>query len=294
MLIDVHAHIGRIGSNMLKPTDYFSPIDLLAKMDEWGIDKSCVLPLNDCPEGPYLDCRTEDILAACHRFPERLIPFCLVDPRFDTNSERTDFRPLLNEYRSRGCVGIGEMIANLHFDDPRLMSLYCHAGEVGFPMLFDMMPHIGDHYGVVDEAGLPRLARALEACPDTVFIGHGPAFWADIDPDTSTDDRRIYGTGPIRADGAVARLMEAHSNLWADLSAGSGYTAMSRDHEYGLAFLDRFQDRLLFGTDYVKCQRDGNYAPMVAFFKQIRDRGEISAQAADKIASSNAVRLLGI
>jgi len=289
MMIDVHAHIGRIGR---RRADTLSAEELLQKMDAWGIEKACVLPLHDCPEGWYLQSTTEDILGACGRFPDRLIPFCLIDPRFGDNSPTTDFSDLLAEYKERGCRGIGEMVANLHFDDPRAMNLYRQAGKAGLPILFDMMHQIGGTYGLVDDPGLPRLERALRELPETIFIGHGPTFWAEISASVPADLRGGYPKGPVKPGGAVPRLMANYPNLWADLSAGSGYNALNRDSAFGLEFLDRFQDKLLFGTDVLRHDQTEREVPIVGYFRWLRDEGRLPREAYEKIARGNAVRLL--
>ncbi|MBL7223066.1 MAG: amidohydrolase family protein [Candidatus Brocadiae bacterium] len=291
MLIDVHAHIGRIGH---RRTDTLSAAQLVAKMDAWGIDRACVLPLADCPEGWYLHNTTDDVLAACAAFPDRLIPFCLVDPRFGDATPRTDFGDLLAEYRERGCVGIGEFIPNLPFDDPLCMNLYRQAGEAGLPVLFDLTATLDHGYGVVDDPGLSRLERALRECGDTAFIGHGPAFWSEISASVPEAERGGYPQGPVVGEGAVPRLMGAHPNLWADLSAGSGHNAITRDPAFGLAFLHRFQDKLLFGTDVLRHDQAADDVPIVATFQSIRDEGALGAAACEKIAHANAVRLFGL
>ena len=43
--------------------------------------------------------------------------------------------------------------------------------------------------------------------------------------------------------------MRRYPNLYGDLSAGSGFGAISRDPEFGYAFLEEFQDRLYFALD---------------------------------------------
>ena len=290
-MIDVHGHIGRVGRER---TDTLSAEQLVAKMDAWGIERACVLPLSDCPEGWYLHCSTDDILAACKRFPDRLIPFCLVDPRFGDNTAHTDFRDLLAEYRELGCVGIGEFIPDLYFDDPKCLNLYGQAGEAGLPVLFDMTATIERSYGVVDDPGQPRLERALRECPDTVFIGHGPAFWSEISGDVPEAERGGYPKGPVAPGGAVPRLMDEYANLWADLSAGSGYNAITRDPAFGLAFLDRFQDKLLFGTDVLRHDQTEADVPIVGHFRRLRDEGALGEEAWAKIAWRNAVALLGL
>ena len=50
--------------------------------------------------------------------------------------------------------------------------------------------------------------------------------------------------------GRVGRLFKTYSNVYADLSAGSGLRALQRDSHFGRQFLIDFQDRLLFGRDY--------------------------------------------
>ncbi|MBM4084044.1 MAG: amidohydrolase, partial [Planctomycetes bacterium] len=74
-----------------------------------------------------------------------------------------------------------------------------------------------------------------------------------------------------------------------DLSAGSGFNAISRDSEFGYQFLEEFQDRLLFATDLVYT---GQELPIVPYFKKLRDEKLISAEAHEKITWRNANRVL--
>ena len=149
-------------------------------------------------------------------------------------------------------------------------------------------------YGVVDDPGLPRLERVLRELPATVFIGHGPAFWAEISGDVPPGERGGYPTGPVAPGGAVPRLMEQYGNLWADLSAGSGHNAITRDPAFGLAFLGRFQDKLLFGTDVLRHDQTEADVPIVGHFRRLRDDGALGEEAWGKIAWRNAVALLGL
>lgn len=288
MLIDVHGHIGRI---VMDRREFMDAANLIAKMDAWRIDVTCVLPVCEHSEAPYLEAYTADVLAACAVYPRRLIPFCLIDPRFAGNNPKADFRLLLDEYRSRGCKGIGEMLPKLDFDDPRALNLYRQAAEFEMPVLFDMNDS-DISYGLRDAPGLPRLEHALQSCSKTVFIGHGPTFWAEISGGCKPDQRCSYPKGPVQEGGAVPRLMRRYANLWADLSAGSGYNAMTRDAAFGLRFMKEFQDKLMFGTD--SCRRSDleKGVPVVPFFHGLRENGGISAGAWEKIAWRNAARLL--
>ena len=288
MLIDVHAHIGRV---LRDRKELLDASELILKMDAWGIDKACVLGLSETPEAEYLESDTEDVIRECSHFPTRLIPFCLIDPRFGANSAQADFSFLLEEYAARGCRGMGEMLPKLPFDDPRCLNLFRQAGKYRMPIIFDMNDN-ETYYGLRDDPGLPRLEKALQACPDTVLVGHGPTFWAEISGGASGRERLGYPPGPVKPGGAVPRLMAKYPNLWADLSAGSGHNALSRDPAFGLEFLDRFQDKLMFGTDC--CRRSDTRADVknVDFFWDLLKGKKIAESAWHKMASGNAMRLL--
>lgn len=287
MLIDIHGHIGRIVPDR---REFIDVTNLIAKMDAWGIDKTCVLPLSEHPEGGYLECSTEDVITACSRYPDRLIPFCLIDPRYG-NRPDMDFSHLLEEYAARGCKGVGELLPKLDFDDPRCLNLYRQAGKYGMPVLFDMMD-CAHSYGLRDDLGLPKLEYALQRCPDTVFIGHGPTFWAEISAEVPADNRAGYPVGPVKPGGAVPRLMRQYPNLWADTSAGSGYNALTRDPVFGLEFLDEFQDKIIFGTDSCLRSDVNGIWKTVAFIRELREMTRLSTPALEKIEWRNCVRLL--
>jgi predicted TIM-barrel fold metal-dependent hydrolase len=289
MLIDIHGHIGRI---LPDRREFIDVTNLIAKMDAWGIDKTCVLPLSEHPEGAYLECNTEDVITACSRYSDRLIPFCLIDPRYG-NRPDMDFTHLLEEYKARGCKGIGEVLPKLNFDDPLCMNLYKQAGKFDFPVLFDMQDGIYG-YGLKDDYGLPKLEHALRECPDTIFIGHGPTFWAEISSDVPADQRSSYIKGLIEPNGAVPRLLRQYPNLMADLSAGSGYNALTRDPAFGIEFLDEFQDKLIFGTDSCRRSDVDTIYPNVKFMRDLRENKKLSNHALEKIEWKNCVKLLNL
>lgn len=287
MLIDIHAHIGRV---LPDRREFIDAANLIAKMDAWGIDRSCILPLSEHPEGAYLECDTEDVIAACAKYPARLIPFCLIDPRYGNRADM-DFSQLLEEYRGRGCKGLGELLPKMDFDDPRCLNLYRQAGAFNLPVLFDMQDR-PDGYGLRDDLGLPRLERALQACPETIFIGHGPTFWAEISAEVPPGQRSGYPKGCIKPGGAVPRLMRRYPNLRADLSAGSGHNALTRDSTFGLEFVDEFQDQLIFGTDSCRRSDSALIYPNVAWLREAKDKKRLTTAVLDKIEWQNAVRLL--
>jgi predicted TIM-barrel fold metal-dependent hydrolase len=270
--------------------EFIDVTNLIAKMDAWGIDRTCVLALSEHPEGGYLECDTEDVIAACARYPNRLTPFCLIDPRHG-NDASFDFGHLLEEYTARGCKGLGEVLPKMDFDDPRCLNLYRQAGKFDLPVLFDMQDG-PNSYGLRDDYGLPKMEHALKHCPETVFIGHGPTFWAEISADVPAAERSGYPKGMVTPGGAVPRLMRQYANLWADLSAMSGRNALTRDPAFGLEFLDEFQDKLLFGTDSCRRSDVNQIWPNVALVRDLRATGKLPVEALAKIEWRNAVRLL--
>ena len=56
---------------------------------------------------------------------------------------------------------------------------------------------------------LDAFERAVKACPDTVFIGHAPGFWAHISDDDQYD-KVSYPGGPVVPGGRVGRLFKTY------------------------------------------------------------------------------------
>ena len=96
--------------------------------------------------------------------------------------------------------------------------------------------------------GFERFHRMLEKYPTVNFIGHAQTWWANIDK----NHRRqtvLYPKGPVTAGGLTDRYLADYSNMYGDLSAGSGLNALTRDEDFTRGFLERHQDKLLFGSD---------------------------------------------
>ena len=68
----------------------------------------------------------------------------------------------------------------------------------------------------------------------------------------------------------------------------------SKATDLGLEFVDRFQDKLMFGTDACQRMTERPDSPNVEFLNKLRDEKLISAEAWTKIASGNATRLMGL
>ena len=197
-----------------------------------------------------------------------------------------DFRSILKEHAERGCKGLGEAMSGLWIDDPRLQKIYEACGEFRLPIVFHM-----DAKRSRDDRGLPRMEAMMKRFPETVFVGHAQHFWAEISGDASEEQFSAYPVGPVTPGGAVPRLLRECPNAYADISAGSGYNALTRDPEFGYRFLEEFQDKLMFGTDI--CRNDQEF-PIFCYLEDARREGGISQTAYEKITELNAVRVFDL
>lgn len=275
--VDIHTHLGRTWNG-----DPPLTVDgLVAWMDEHRILKAVVLPLVSPESSSYLNL-TERALDAAKQHPDRLIPFCCIDPRTSYSGGRVGLRAMLQEYVDRGAKGFGEHKAGLPIDHPKMMAIYEGCEDLKLPLLFHM-----DNERGTDAPDLPGLERVLTAFPGVNFIGHGPGFWASISGGLAAKDLGGYPTGPVQPGGALDRLFKAHRNLWGDLSAGSGANAFSRDRRFGREFLVRHADRLMFGTDYLKPGQEVPQFDLMTGF-------DIPANVRARIERENALELLKI
>jgi predicted TIM-barrel fold metal-dependent hydrolase len=295
MIIDMHTHVGDFRSPTALERAPVTFEGLIARLDEEGIDKAVLLPLWPNPEGilfPYLFSPYPDVVSQIReagRFSDRLILFGNVDPRAGGNSSRTDFSWVLEKFIEMGCVGIGEVTANLPADDPRVVNLFKQCGQWHLPVLIHVTGPGEGFYGLIDEVGSPRLERLLQQAPDTLIIGHGPGFWSEIGDGLTPESKSGYPQGPIANEGSVPRLLRTYPNLYADISAHSGYNALTRDEAFGIRFLNEFQDKLLFGTDVCFGDAQGRM-PHLPYFRSLRSRDLLSQEAFAKITAENALR----
>lgn len=270
-MIDIHTHIG---FRIQVDDEPYSPDDLLRDMDQYGIDRAVLLPI-ESPEGHWHYVLTEEVVAAAAAHPDRFIPFGAIDPRAG------NIEPKVRHLADMGCVGFGEHKCGVDFDDPRSMAIYRLCGELGMPVLF----HGGRVGGINgDEKELPRLEKCLQECPETSFIGHA-AFWFSISSDCLGTGG--YPEGPIIPVGPTDRLMTEYPNLYGDLSARSGWDAIARDPEFGNDFIRRHRKRLLFGTDLLMRDQE-------LYITKMREVLDVPDDIYEEITQENAVRLLGL
>jgi predicted TIM-barrel fold metal-dependent hydrolase len=309
VIIDFHTHVGDLRAPEDRQRVPVTFDGLLRRLDEEGIDRAVVLPLGASPEssrGPWLFVEQPDVVSqirAGGAYRDRLVMFGNLDPRMGClgnldaetvkNPPRPDFAWVLERFKELGCRGIGEMTANVPFDDPRLIRLCQQCGDAGLPVLFHVTGPGPGVYGVWDEPGAPRMQRLLEAAPGAVIVGHGPGFWAEVSAPLAVEDKFIYPVGKVAHEGSLPRLMRSFPNLHADISATSGYNALTRDPDYGPRFLEEFQDRIVFGTD-VCYGGPADRMPHLGLLRDLARQERLSKTAFEKIAGGNAARLLGL
>ena len=298
MFIDIHAHAYRRpvpGFN-----DFCSAEQLIARYDELRIERGAVLPIVS-PE-IYLPQSNEDILEMCAEHPDRLIPYCNIDPRSLTNSPEANFTPLLTFYKEQGCKGLGEVMPNMPLMDPLVQNLLRHAERVGLPVVYDGSDQLTGDFGLYDDPGLPQLEHTLQRFPNLKLFGHGPVFWSEIGRLKTPGERSfLYNlngkqigrlpTHPIEEEGVVPILFRRYPNLFGDLSDFTACNALARDESYGPRFVEEFQDRLYFGTDMCFPTMP---VPLPDLLIRWRDQGKISRTAFRKVAYDNAAELLEI
>lgn len=275
--------------------------DLIADMDAHGIEYAWLLswqiggddqapeynyalnPALFSPEGRHPGIPLSELLETRQQYPDRfVVGFCPHPtwPQADGILEAA--------YHMHGIRVCGEWKFRVPFDDPRCLAIFTKAGQLKLPVVLHLdVPYL-PNAGTGELEFQPRwyggtvasLENMLKACPDTIFIGHAPGFWREISGDADRDPKQ-YPDGPVTPGGRLFHLFDTYPNLYADLSAGSGRTALARDPAHAVKFVTRYADRLLFGRDY--------YEQDLHAFLQTLD---LPAEIIEKIYWQNAERLV--
>ena len=225
MIIDMHTHVADLRTPQSAQRIPLTLENLIARLDEEGIDKAVLLPIGPTAEatplglpfGQYPDMVSQ--IKAAGRYADRVIPFGFLDPRMGGNLPNTDFSWILERFVQMGCIGIGEVVANIPFDDPRTINMFRQCGDWKLPLIFHGNAIDTGSYGLTDEPGSPRLERLLREAPDATVIGHGPGFWSEIGGGLTLETKPLYQSGPINEEGSLWRLLRTYPNLYCDISA---------------------------------------------------------------------------
>ncbi len=273
-LIDCHLHINHSNRSLA---------DTIKHMDATGSDKAFILPLETGEGGVLL--KPDTVLEASRQYPERIIPFCQCDVRQANVLQR------IRDYQRLGCRGVGEQKEHLPLNDRRLEGLIALCNELNWPITL----HFQDDKNGFNQGLAELLEPYLKRYKQVRIIGHAQTWWAHISAEVPPPDKTLYPKGPIKPGGIIDRLLGDYPNLYADLSAGSGYNALSRDEEFTAGFLQRHRKKLLFGSD-CPCWdgqggqfREGCFSVRLQKFLRQKVQDE---QALRDIFHDNAVRAL--
>ncbi|MFA4044293.1 MAG: hypothetical protein HZRFUVUK_001079 [Candidatus Fervidibacterota bacterium] len=285
MLIDAHQHVNWLGHDVRK---------LIADMDEVGIDM-CWLLTWECDKEEMTDADARvifsphshgmplaDVVEASRLYPERIIPFYAPHPK--KRNALSQLRQAVEMFGIRGC---GEFKFRVRFDDPDAVAIFNLCGELSLPVLF--------HIDVPLPRGKPMkewqawycydidaVESVLKMLPNVNFIGHGPGFWREISGDADSANE-VYPKGKVVPGGKLIRLLAEYPNLYADISAASGYNALTRDIEHARKFLIEFQDKVLFGRDFFGVKH-------IELLRQL----DLPKEAFEKITYKNALKLVPV
>ncbi len=259
MIVDAHQHVCWHD----RDTD-----GLVRDLDEQGIDQAWLLtweiapnehneshhrflnPIHRRTDGTHAGIPLEDLLRARDREPDRFIVGYAPHPLMGDAAALFEAAHAI--YDIRVC---GEWKCRMVIDDPRCLNLFRTAGRLKCPVVLHLdVPYRTNTDGIPAYRSewyggtVENLARTLDACPETCFIGHAPGFWREISGDAD-GDADLYPSGPVTPGGRLHDMFDRHPNLFADLSAGSGLRALSRDPEHARRFIVQFSNRLLFARD---------------------------------------------
>jgi predicted TIM-barrel fold metal-dependent hydrolase len=133
-------------------------------------------------------------------------------------------------------------------DGPEFRRAYALAADLGVPILihFQEVDHF-ENEGKWSPGFAQSFERVLKEFRRTTFIGHADALWANVSADYHNE--AAYPSGPIARGGITDRLLAEYPNLYGDLSANSGNNMLARDAGFTRDFLQRHQNKLMFGSD---------------------------------------------
>jgi uncharacterized protein len=254
-VIDVHTHASMSGIRSAADVD-----DWVKTMDETGIGMSVVFT-------EATGDKFERIAAMFAKYPKRFQPYCGLDtsdieaPDYSARAVRE-----LERCYEKGARGVGELSdkgwglngsernprprdRRLRADDPRLDAFWAKCAELGLPVNV----HIADHPSCWKPLG-PNQERT----PDFQHFNMTGKDVPSYEELLASRDRLLAKHPKTRFifchfsnqgndTAALAKVLDRYPNLYLDISA--------RDYEIGRqpktarAFLARYKDRLLFGTD---------------------------------------------
>ena len=285
---DMHCHVyAQPGFPREDGSFYLLPDQMLDIFEKKGVVRGLILP-----EVHYEASMTgqvqnvEEVAGIAANYPDKFYFFMNLCPHSFYKNPEADYSELIEYYLAMGAKGVGEMCENMTFYDPLMDNMLMYINKYKLPLTIHMTHNEFCDYGLRDDNELSGLEIAAQKWKDITFLCHSAVFWAEISGDDVHDG---YPTGKVQPGGRVVELMRKYPNIHGDLSAGSGLNAIMRDREFGIAFLNEFQDKLYFGQDYCAPSNDMQHSE---YLDELLENCEISQEVYDKVCWKNAVKLL--
>lgn len=189
----------------------------------------------------------------------------------------------IEKYLKLGAPLIGESKFGVECDSLEMQKIYELAQEYDVPVLMHWQ-HETYNYS------FDRFYKMLEKYPEVNFLGHAQTWWANIDK-SHGDQSNLYPSTQVAAGGITDRLLSDYPNMYGDISAGSGLNALLRDEGHASGFLERHQDKLLYGSDCNDTAGEGQDCQGAQTIEAVR-RLSPSKEIERKILYKNAQKLL--
>lgn len=266
-IIDIHQH-----------TNYSGRTDeaLVAHQRAMGITLTVLLPAGR-KYGLAAGCGgNQTVVDLSRKHPKEYVYFANELP------DIPEAKKEIEKYLETGAIGIGEQKFPVECDSAHIEKIASIAQDHGVPVLLHFQHKA---YNLKFE----RFHKILEKFPKVNFIGHAQTWWGNID--LNHKQEVMYPKTKVTRGGLTDRYLSDYPNMYGDLSAGSGLNSMLRDEENARGFLDRHQDKLMYGSDCndavghgEKCQG----AQTIAAVRRLAPKGT----AQNKIFYENARRVL--
>ena len=235
-IIDIHQH-----------TDYTGRTNeqLLIHQRAMGVTKTILLPAGRPMKIESTHNGKSNGLAAAVSGNEAGLAMVKAHPKefvFFANEvpDIPEARGEIEKYLKLGAKGIGEQKFNVDCDSVHMQKIAELAQEYGVPVLMHFQHETYNK-------GIERFYKMLEKYPKVNFIGHAQTWWGNIDKNNVPTV--LYPMGKVTPGGITDKYLSDYPNMFADMSAGSGLGALLRDEEHASAFLERHQDKCLYGSD---------------------------------------------
>lgn len=168
------------------------------------------------------------------RYPKQFVRFANELP------SQPDGLKTIRRFLANGAIGIGESKFKLGSDSPPIEAIAELAQEFRVPVLMHFQYRAWN-------LGFEKFHRILKKYPAVNFIGHAQTWWGHIDK--HHDPKVLYPKGTVMPGGLTDVYLREYPNMFADLSAGSGNNSLLRDERHTRGFLERHQDKIMFGSD---------------------------------------------